>query len=97
MRYVASFCESTGRLRILILLGACAQAYYKFFEQLTAPKEDDLFRKSQKLQPGTLENVFSVVSHAEPSPPRPKDEEGTTLSRRHEAVTLDSRHNAHCC
>lgn len=56
------------------------QAYYKFFEQLVAPTEDQLFRRSQKLQPGTLENVFSAISTPPETLPQQKSEEGTDLS-----------------
>ncbi len=58
------------------------QAYYKFFEQLVAPTEDQLFRRSRKLQPGTLENVFSAISTPPPPEtlPQQKSEEGTDLS-----------------
>lgn len=53
------------------------EAYYKFFEQLVAPTEDQLFRRSQKLQPGTLENVFSAISTPPETLPQQKSEEDT--------------------
>lgn len=49
-------------LLFLIILWLHYQAYLNFFEQLIAPNEVDIVNKSKKLQPPTIENVFTTLS-----------------------------------